>query len=95
MAHGSDSDTKFKLLTEPDLRTTPALDARFRYSIVIENDTSETIVAYVLRVELVDADGVTGIEQRIYSNFDFTTLNGNEIAPWSARVITPSFGVSA
>lgn len=59
------------------------------YSVVLENSTAHTLYAYTLRLTFVDPNGQSGGHNRQYFNLDGTS-NGAEIAPGTARLVTPT-----
>jgi hypothetical protein len=69
--------------------TPPAEIARLLpYSLVLENNTTNTVSAYTLRLTFVDANGKSGSRNRQYFNFE-PVSNGMEILPGTARLVTP------
>ena len=68
------------------------------YGLVVENKTTKHIIAYVLRVTIVDERGVTRIKERIFHNFNLepgggVAANGMEIRPGTAQIVTPTVSI--
>jgi hypothetical protein len=58
------------------------------YSLVLDNNTPQTIRAYTIRLAFVDANGQSGGSDRQYFNFE-STSNGMEIPAGSSRLVSP------
>ena len=64
------------------------------YSVVIDNNTGHTIIAYTLHLSFVDADGRSGGDTRQYFNFEAES-NGMEIPARTQRLVTPFWSFSS
>ena len=58
------------------------------YSLVLQNNTQHTIVAYTLYLSFVDHVGHSSGHNRMYFNLE-SKSNGMEVEPGSVRLVTP------
>jgi hypothetical protein len=68
--------------------TLPDSSQLLPFSLVVDNATGQTIIAYTLRLSYVDKDGHSGGHNRTYFNFDYVS-NGMELPSGSMRLVTP------